>query len=478
MQFSIVIPAFNMASRLKQGLLHLAQLPVPADCALEVIVVDDGSSDLTAEVLREARAGMPHLRHIYRGRDALSCRSRARNLGLDACQGDFVIFIDAGVLVTSNFLQATLDALTGADSVLVYQTLGLYAGFAGHDESRHAELTGPAVDAVCLSVGREEAWQDVRTPYFDAVGGRLSAWPAPWLFAWTCALGVRKDAARAVGGFDDGFIDWGAEDIEFAGRLHRAGASFLAVSEACALHLPHRTASVAEMHRQHVANSRKMHARLRCRESEAYLRTQDAFSVNQICHRLDALDGRMLVPRWSEKGWAACRELIAAHEAVLCLGFADLAEVTAPGPGVVLAHNRSSQARFARQCPRSEVRCALGMHTLDAPGTYDAVLIGDMIRLLPSEWRTAIFAEAARVGASSHLLLGKRPARSLHVEACGFQWAAASELIADAQRAGLGVHSERNSAGLSLFELRAEGACASAREAAPVAPNADGEAAE
>jgi hypothetical protein len=118
------------------------------------------------------------------------------------------------------------------------------------------------------------------------------------------------------------------------------------------------------------------------------------------------------------------------------------------------------------------------MHTLDAPGTYDAVLIGDMIRLLPSEWRTAIFAEAARVGASSHLLLGKRPARSLHVEACGFQWAAASELIADAQRAGLGVHSERNSAGLSLFELRAEGACASAREAAPVAPNADGEAAE
>ncbi len=90
-ELSIVVPAFDEASRLGPSLRrildHLARRPEPA----EVLVVDDGSSDATAEVAAAfAGEGVRVLRHpVNRGKGA------AVRTGLAAAAGAWVLVTDA-----------------------------------------------------------------------------------------------------------------------------------------------------------------------------------------------------------------------------------------------------------------------------------------------------------------------------------------------------------------------------------------------
>jgi glycosyltransferase involved in cell wall biosynthesis len=83
---SVIIPTYNRAALVREALDSLlAQTRVPD----EIIVIDDGSTDDTPDVL--ARYGDPVrvIRQNNRGRSA------ARNRGLDAAQGDLIAFLDS-----------------------------------------------------------------------------------------------------------------------------------------------------------------------------------------------------------------------------------------------------------------------------------------------------------------------------------------------------------------------------------------------
>jgi dolichyl-phosphate beta-glucosyltransferase len=92
-EISIVIPAFNEATRLPATLdrveRHLATIGLPA----EVIVVDDGSRDTTAQVVRERAARWPQLRLVAAERNG--GKGAAVRLGMAAARGRYRIFSDA-----------------------------------------------------------------------------------------------------------------------------------------------------------------------------------------------------------------------------------------------------------------------------------------------------------------------------------------------------------------------------------------------
>ena len=77
----------------------------------EVIVVDDGSSDRTAELARSAAGPVTLLEQPPLGPAA------ARNRGVAASSGTALAFCDADCFPTPRWLQAGLDALSGADLV-------------------------------------------------------------------------------------------------------------------------------------------------------------------------------------------------------------------------------------------------------------------------------------------------------------------------------------------------------------------------
>ena len=100
---SVVIPTFN----------HAAFLPTVISSVLdqtyrkfEIIVVDDGSTDYTCELLNNRYKGtVTYIAQTNRG------LASARNLGLRKCNGKYVVFIDADDRLLSSHLQINLKAI-------------------------------------------------------------------------------------------------------------------------------------------------------------------------------------------------------------------------------------------------------------------------------------------------------------------------------------------------------------------------------
>ena len=81
MQLSVVIPTYNRIETLPRALASVAAQSRPVD---EVIVVDDGSTDGTAEVVRRSFPSVKLLSQVNRGVSA------ARNVGIAASSGEWV----------------------------------------------------------------------------------------------------------------------------------------------------------------------------------------------------------------------------------------------------------------------------------------------------------------------------------------------------------------------------------------------------
>ena len=113
---SVVTPAFNAAPYLGQAIDSvLAQ----STGDLELIVVDDGSTDETARV---AAARGSRVRYIYQSNQGVAA---ARNRGLDACRGDLVGFLDADDTWMPDKVKKQLEALTAAPQARMCYTARL-----------------------------------------------------------------------------------------------------------------------------------------------------------------------------------------------------------------------------------------------------------------------------------------------------------------------------------------------------------------
>src|SRR5919202_6340196 len=100
---SVVIPCYNQAQFLARAVESaLAQTHPP----LDVIVVDDGSTDDTLQVAR----GYP-VRVISQRRQGVCA---AVNNGVAACSGDFFLRLDADDELEPTYVEETLAALRGS----------------------------------------------------------------------------------------------------------------------------------------------------------------------------------------------------------------------------------------------------------------------------------------------------------------------------------------------------------------------------
>jgi glycosyltransferase involved in cell wall biosynthesis len=84
--FSVIIPAYNRAELIGRTIDSVLSA---AGADLDVIVVDDGSTDTTLDVLAHYGRKIRVLQQENRGPGA------ARNLGLKAATGDYVAFLDS-----------------------------------------------------------------------------------------------------------------------------------------------------------------------------------------------------------------------------------------------------------------------------------------------------------------------------------------------------------------------------------------------
>lgn len=110
---SVVIPAYNAEGVIADAVRScLAQVGPLA----EVIVVDDGSTDSTADLCRKLSADDDRVRYIYQRNGG---PSRARNVGVREARGEFIMFLDADDVLAADAISvlATVQKAANADCV-------------------------------------------------------------------------------------------------------------------------------------------------------------------------------------------------------------------------------------------------------------------------------------------------------------------------------------------------------------------------
>jgi len=219
---SIVVCAYNAAETIDDCLTALKAVKYPR---FEIIVVDDGSTDATASIVRR----YPRAELIQTANEGLSA---ARNTGMHVASGDIVAYIDADVRVDPLWLMHLVQPFVRATAVA-----------AG----------GPNV------APPDDGW-------FSQCVARAPGAPSHVMFNDRhaehmpgCNFAVRREALLAIGGFDPIFLRAG-DDVDVCWRLQKQGGWIAFAPAALVWH--HHRSRLAAYWRQQVGYG----------EGEAWLR--------------------------------------------------------------------------------------------------------------------------------------------------------------------------------------------------------------
>jgi glycosyltransferase involved in cell wall biosynthesis len=183
---SIVIPTFNQGRYLARA---IESALIQDDVRPEVIVIDDGSQDDTAEVVEPYRDRIRYVRQANQGVGA------ARNHGLRLARGATVAFLDSD----DYFLPGALAIL--------------YRELAGRPALGALQGGVVVVDEGGKELWTENQWHDA--PVLDL---KTWLWRKPVVLK---TMLVRREWAERIGGFDVGLKS--AQDVDFVIRLVAAG---------------------------------------------------------------------------------------------------------------------------------------------------------------------------------------------------------------------------------------------------------------
>lgn len=116
MKLSILVPVYNEAATFDLALKRILDVDYP--CDVEVVIVDDGSRDGTAELLDsidDDRVSV-HRHQINRGKGA------AIRTAAGQATGDYLVICDADLEYSPDDIPALLEPVLGGESELVYGT--------------------------------------------------------------------------------------------------------------------------------------------------------------------------------------------------------------------------------------------------------------------------------------------------------------------------------------------------------------------
>lgn len=116
---SIIVPVYNVEKYLKKSLNSLLK---QSYANLEIIIVDDGSSDATSSICEKfvkfyrGRGDFPDIKVLYKQHAGVS---EARNAGLDLSTGDWIIFVDGDDWIPKDSVQLLVNAAKSVNAEYV-----------------------------------------------------------------------------------------------------------------------------------------------------------------------------------------------------------------------------------------------------------------------------------------------------------------------------------------------------------------------
>ena len=232
-KFSFVIPAYNCKELAQSTIEALKLLKINDDFHFEVILVDDGSTDNTGAYFEE-KCYPFDFKYIYLARCDISSRSRARNYGIRAGSGDYIVFIDADIIVQPDYLLELYRYYSRIpDAVVIGQRLLL-----DHVVSLETVRDENFFRKYKLE-NSSSNYTEFRHVVFQELSYNMSRLDFPFLFGQTCNIAYSRKDLLLAGGFDESMLAWGIEDIELAYRIFKSGRRFLINPQMYVLHQFH-----------------------------------------------------------------------------------------------------------------------------------------------------------------------------------------------------------------------------------------------
>jgi glycosyltransferase involved in cell wall biosynthesis len=221
MFFSVVIPVFNRADLIGATLDSIFNQAFD-EC--EVIVVDDGSTDETVNVLQKYGDRISIFQQKNRGPGA------ARNLGISHAQGDYVVFLDS-------------------DDLWFPWTLATYKQ-AICDNQFPAFLTGSGISFQDYGEVQAVSLEPLKTTFFSDY---YASSHQPFCMIGTCsAVAVQTRVLREVGGFTEQKIN--AEDSDLWLKLGTASGFLFIQSPSIFAYRQHLNSAVSDHTRNYQGN--------------------------------------------------------------------------------------------------------------------------------------------------------------------------------------------------------------------------------
>jgi glycosyltransferase involved in cell wall biosynthesis len=193
---SVIVPVYNGEQFLAQAIENIQQQNYQP---LEIIVVDDGSTDGTAEIATQFK---DQIRYVYQPNRGPSA---ARNRGIKMAAGDVIAFLDVDDLWPQNTLKSQLNCLASNPSVDVVQ------GFI-----QKMQLS--------TSAEGEQFFEPESKPHINVNVGSLI---------------LRKSVFEKVGFFDETMHY--SEDTDYWLRLKESGISMMILNQVTLFYQKHQS---------------------------------------------------------------------------------------------------------------------------------------------------------------------------------------------------------------------------------------------
>ncbi|MBP9826687.1 MAG: glycosyltransferase family 2 protein [Thermoanaerobaculia bacterium] len=227
-RLSVVIPVHNRADLAAQCLAALARWTTP----LEILVVDDGSTDPGVPLLHRTGLG-EHDDHAWRWLRNPEARgfSAAINRGLAEATGDLLLLLNSDAEVTEGGDHRIRDAFTedrrqggrlGALAARLVYPNGL-PQWSGGAFPTHLWLF-----ALASGLGRGARLRVRKGPPSGFTGGTVDWAPG-------AALAISREAFEEVGPFDESYRHY-AQDLDYCQRLARAGRKVRVLADWIVVH--------------------------------------------------------------------------------------------------------------------------------------------------------------------------------------------------------------------------------------------------
>jgi GT2 family glycosyltransferase len=279
---SIIIPAYNSGETIQKVLfaIEAQELKEEQKKALDVVIVDDGSSMRVIEHVTEVLASLSFEPRVVRNETNQGLVA-ARNLGVSLGRYDHLIFVDSDILLAKNYLaEHSMCAQMFPQSIFV----SMKQNINKDDESISAEniKKGLAVPKdyndkrIARMFPAGSVWHDHVTQdtlvevlsetraYKDlGYGRKISGYDLPAVVVGH-NMSMSREVYNRVGGFSDMFSGYGMEDVYFGACAIARGCFVIPVLETGVYHIDHppRSGKIHAQQQELDANLTRYHEAL------------------------------------------------------------------------------------------------------------------------------------------------------------------------------------------------------------------------